>query len=202
VSIGNDSDEATADKPRPTPDSLARSVLEDLLRAELAVVVAVKRYTARGLFCTLASITNFLANGWLYLLVAAVLAFVATPAALLALLNIALAITAAHIVYPWLKRRVARLRPFEVMPQLRSTTLTMDRYSFPSGHCMTSTAAGVPIAQNFPDLLWPVVVACSVIAWARMACAHHYPTDLVVGAALGAAMAFGSMELVLALQWI
>jgi membrane-associated phospholipid phosphatase len=35
-----------------------------------------------------------------------------------------------------------------------------------------------------------------VIAWARVACAHHYPTDLLAGSTLGCLTAYASSALV------
>ena len=173
-----------------------RRLLDDAHRFELAIVGAIQRPCELGMLYRVASVTNTLGNGWLYLLLVIVLLVVSSPNAYLAMATSALAVGASHALYPWIKRRIARLRPYEKMPHLPAVARAMDRYSFPSGHCMTSTAVGVPLAQAYPELTWIVVAGCLLIAWARMACAHHYPSDLVAGSALGALMAYASIEVV------
>lgn len=51
---------------------------------------------------------------------------------------------------------------------------------------MTACAAFVPIGMAFPQLIAAILVVWLLLAWARMAAAHHYPSDLLFGAALGA----------------
>jgi undecaprenyl-diphosphatase len=145
----------------------------------------------RALCCA----TNRLGNGWLYLLMSGTLLIVGSRQAYGVILHGGLAVAAAHAVYPWIKRRIGRLRPFERMPHGRAGIPVLDRYSFPSGHCMTATAVAIPLTQAYPHLLWGVVAAGAAIAWARVACAHHYPSDLVAGCALGATGALASTEL-------
>jgi undecaprenyl-diphosphatase len=163
-------------------------------RIEMRCVGFQRRLGACWPFGALSAVANWLGNGWLYLLLASVLLFVGSRRAYLVLLHAGMAVGTAHAVYPWIKRRVGRLRPFERVPQWHPSTPVLDRYSFPSGHCMTATAVAMPLALAYPPWLWAIVAAALVIAWARMACAHHYPTDLVAGCALGTASAYCSGE--------
>lgn len=169
-----------------------RQHLHEAQRLELRFVCAQRHLSGRGLLNVVAVTTNWLGNGWLYLFLAAALLVGASQRAYSVLMGAGLAVAAAHAVYPWIKRKIARLRPFEQLPQLRPRTPVMDRYSFPSGHCMTVTAVSIPFAQGYPELTWWAVSVCLLVAWARIACAHHYPSDLLAGCALGAVMAFGS----------
>ena len=43
----------------------------------------------------------------------------------------------AHALYPWVKSYMARLRPMDRDGALESLLKPLDRYSCPSGHCMT-----------------------------------------------------------------
>jgi undecaprenyl-diphosphatase len=98
-----------------------------------------------------------------------------------------------------LKRRFRRPRPCErepnphfactYRPQFRG-----DAFSFPSGHSLNAFAVGTVVALAFP-MLAPIafLVAASVSA-SRVFLGLHFLTDVVVGAALGAAIggsAFG-----------
>jgi len=192
--------EAECAPKRPSFGASLRQHLDDAQRLELRIVCAQRRMSDRGLLNAVAAAANWLGSGWLYLFLAGVLLLGASRRDHLVLMGAGLAVGAAHTVYPWIKRKIARLRPFERLPQLRPRTPVLDRYSFPSGHCMTATAAAIPFAQGYPELTWLVVTVCLLIAWARMACAHHYPSDLLAGSALGAVMAYGSMALLQTVQ--
>jgi undecaprenyl-diphosphatase len=126
-----------------------------------------------------------LGNGWLYLFLAAlILARWGVPGYRI----IVLATTNAavmHCLYPNIKRRYRRLRPFKVDPKLPSLLATLDEHSFPSGHAMTLTAVLAPIVILWPAMAISGVLMASCLAWSRVATAHHYPSDVFAGAVLG-----------------
>ena len=103
-----------------------------------------------------------------------------------------------HSFYPFVKRRVGRARPFQTEPALGSPLAVLDLYSFPSGHVMTLTATLVPIMYVAPESTVPCVVLLASMGWARIATAHHYPSDVGAGALLGGlssfAMSFGFLQ--------
>jgi undecaprenyl-diphosphatase len=54
---------------------------------------------------------------------------------------------------------------------------------------MTLTAVLLPIMHARPAL-WPFAAgALGALAWCRLASAHHYPSDVLAGACVGAAIA-------------
>ncbi len=55
---------------------------------------------------------------------------------------------------------------------------------------MTFTTISVPVVVAFPSMVPLVLVAWMLIAWARLASAHHYPSDVVAGTVLGALVAW------------
>lgn len=133
---------------------------------------------------------SWLGNGWAYAVIAfSSLASVgsrAVPAITIGALNAGI----LHCLYPSLKRRVARPRPYQRDPSLRPLLRALDEYSFPSGHAMTMTAALMPLVLLFPSTIFVAVLVWLLLAWARLACAHHYPSDVIVGATLGASVAY------------
>jgi undecaprenyl-diphosphatase len=129
---------------------------------------------------------NLLGNGWLYLPLAVLLPLIAGWSAWRFMLAGSLSVIIAHSFYPWLKSRLARLRPLEFDPALSSNIKTLDRYSCPSGHCMTAAAVGIPLALAFPQTLLPIIIVWLMIAWSRISLGHHYPTDLLLGGLIGA----------------
>ena len=135
-------------------------------------------------------IINHLGDGWLYvLIVLSLLAFQGLHSWHL-LLSAGLAAAMAHLMYPAIKKRLARLRPFDYDPSLNLSVRVLDKYSCPSGHTMTATAVAIPLAIGLPQFLPVIIAICLVIGWARISLGHHYPSDLILGALLGSITAF------------
>lgn len=158
-------------------------------RLEMAVVHSQVQIGRRTLLRPLALALNHLGNGWMYPLLAAMLLWYYPHEFADVALVAGVAAGASHLIYPWIKRAVARLRPFEVDQKMVPLLRPLDRYSFPSGHCMTITAVLIPVCGAHSTLAVPATLACLAIAWARLVAAHHYPSDLLAGTALGAVVA-------------
>lgn len=129
-----------------------------------------------------------LGNGWIYPLLLALVCYGCGSqgwrVAMLAGANAAL----LHILYPILKRRFRRRRPFHVDARLPSLLPTLDAHSFPSGHVMTLTGVLAPLALAWPATTGSAALLFLSMAWSRIATAHHYPSDVIAGAALGLAL--------------
>lgn len=158
-------------------------------RFELAAVRSQVRIASHFTLRPVALGLNLLGDGWMYPLLAFLVWWYYPKGFLAVALAAGLSAAAAHIIYPRIKRYIARPRPYEADPKMPPLLATLDRYSFPSGHCMTITAVLFPVSSAHPALLMPSTVACLAIAWARMAAAHHYPSDLLAGIVLGLAVA-------------
>lgn len=161
-----------------------RSRLLALSAHEIHMVAWAWRGTRRPGMRRTALCISWLGNGVLYVLVG--LALLVTRAdAVWPVAVAALCIAASHLVYPWAKLACSRSRPFHYQDDLQPLLACLDHGSFPSGHAMTLTAAMVPILAVWPGA-WPAAVAAWLaMAWSRVACAHHYPSDVVAGSALG-----------------
>ena len=106
----------------------------------------------------------------------------ATAVALCAAVSILL----LHCIYPLFKRSTARPRPRDVGIACPGAPPPLDRYSFPSGHVMTLTAALFPIVLAAPRV-WPYGVATwAAMAWARLAVGDHFASDVAAGTLIGA----------------
>jgi membrane-associated phospholipid phosphatase len=133
---------------------------------------------------------SWMGNGWIYLALIPLCLMRAgwrgLPVVGVAAVNAAV----LHWLYPKIKRWFSRPRPFRVDPRLQPLLPALDEYSFPSGHSMTITAALVPIVAAFPGALLPSIALWMSMGWARVASGHHYPSDLIAGGALGAAVSY------------
>jgi len=165
-----------------------RGALLNLSRREIELVERVWRGTRRASVRRLAFVISWLGNGLFYLFCAALLLWLADAAARPVAVA-ALAVGIGHLVYPWIKLACGRPRPFEIDRALAPLLPPLDRHSFPSGHAMTLTAALVPLLVAWPGA-WPLgLLAWLAMAWSRIACAHHYPSDVIAGTLLGASVA-------------
>jgi undecaprenyl-diphosphatase len=82
-----------------------------------------------------------------------------------------------------------RPRPALRYADIHPLVPTPDNGSMPSGHASTAFAAAVAVGLVHPRLRWPVVALAALIAFSRIWLGVHYPTDVLVGAALGTAVA-------------
>ena len=98
-------------------------------------------------------------------------------------------------LYKIIKRWIARPRPCRACPEIRACIRPLDEYSFPSGHTLHSVAFSLIITVYYPWLglvAWPFTL---LLAVSRIVLGLHYPSDVVVGAAIGALMAGISFNL-------
>jgi len=126
-----------------------------------------------------------LGDGVLWVAIIAMLPLVAGPtgsACALQMLGVGLLNLA---VYRFIKRRVARPRPFESCPGIRCCTHPLDDFSFPSGHTMHATAFALVLGYHFPLSVWWAAPFALLVAASRMVLGLHYPSDVAVGAAIG-----------------
>jgi undecaprenyl-diphosphatase len=159
------------------------------LNADLAAVRLISRSAQPMVGRASAIAISKLGNGWIYPILGFVvfqfLGQAGLRVAVLAGLNAAL----LHCLYPYIKRRIGRPRPFAVDPHLRSLLSVLDEHSFPSGHVMTLAGVLVPIVLVWPSAALSASVLLLVMAWSRIATAHHYPSDILAGALIGIVLA-------------
>jgi undecaprenyl-diphosphatase len=98
-------------------------------------------------------------------------------------------------VYKGLKKRLVRERPFVGQLGIECVTRPLDRYSFPSGHTLHAVLFSVLALAHVPELGALLVPMATLIAVSRVVLGLHYPSDVLVGAGLGAAIAMGSLAI-------
>lgn len=99
------------------------------------------------------------------------------------------------LIYKIVKRCIARPRPYRSCPGIRACVRSLDEHSFPSGHTMHSVAFALILISYYPAwgyLVWPFAL---LVAASRIILGLHYPSDVLVGAAVGALTAAVSFNL-------
>lgn len=103
---------------------------------------------------------------------------------------------ACTVVYKWLKSRTLRPRPYQAHQSIQQFTAPLDRFSFPSGHTLHAVAFSLIAASYYPELSAVLTVFSALIAASRVVLGLHYPSDVLAGAGIGAAIALISQSLI------
>jgi undecaprenyl-diphosphatase len=172
---------------------------ERLRHADLAAVHLISRSARPRIGRVSAVAISKLGNSWLYLIIIPIifggLGREGFRVVFLGALNAAL----LHLMFPIIKRKIGRPRPFQADPRLRSLLAVLDEHSFPSGHTMTLSGVLTPIVLVWPGAILSALALLFLMAWSRIATAHHYPSDIFAGAILGIVLAYPLSILVLAI---
>jgi membrane-associated phospholipid phosphatase len=100
------------------------------------------------------------------------------------------AVAAAHGASIAVKRVVRRQRPID--PLIQVLVGTPSQLSFPSSHAASTTAAAILYGALLRRPLYPVLVPPMLVS--RLVLGVHYPTDVLVGSALGAVIGAGMRQ--------
>ena len=99
------------------------------------------------------------------------------------------------VLYRIVKRWIARPRPYRTCPGICARSRSLDEFSFPSGHTLHSVAFSLILTVYYPMFalfVWPFTV---LVAVSRIVLGLHYPSDVIVGALIGALTAAVSFNL-------
>ena len=102
---------------------------------------------------------------------------------------------AGILVYKLLKKKLVRERPFITHGDIICGAAPLDRYSFPSGHTLHAVCLAILYSSYAPTMIWIMVPFALLIAASRIILGLHYPSDVVVGAIIGAVLATASLVL-------
>ena len=163
---------------------------------ESGLCLKVNRLSHRLWIRSVFSAVSRLGDGGFWVLMGAALLVLQGPQAFPLILQMGATAAIGIIVYKQLKRHLVRERPYINHVGIMCGAAPLDRYSFPSGHTLHAVSFSMMFSQ-FEPLLIPVVVPFALlVAASRIILGLHYPSDVVVGGAIGAILASTSLALV------
>ena len=135
------------------------------------------------------AITYLATGGWIWLLIAALLAWRARRDLLNPVLLTAATVWIADAVAALVKILVARQRPFLTLHGIHVLIGHPGSNALPSSHATTAFAGATFLAYRHPRSAVPVFLAALAIAFSRVYVGVHYPGDVIAGALIGIAVA-------------
>ena len=135
-------------------------------------------------------LSDVAAKARLWIAIASMLAIGGGPAgrraAARGLVSISGASLLANVV---LKPITRRRRPAPIVDLWLTRTAPLPRTtSFPSGHSASAAAFATGVALELPGIGVPLGAAAVAVGWSRVRTRVHYPSDVIVGLAIGVAV--------------
>lgn len=97
------------------------------------------------------------------------------------------------LIYRWLKTSTERVRPYCYSDTIFQNVVALDQFSFPSGHTLHAVSFSWVLLSYYPEWLVLVAPFAALVALSRVILGLHYPSDVLMGAFLGAGLAQGSL---------
>jgi len=136
-----------------------------------------------------------LGDGVFWYMLMAMLSLRYQAEALPAVLHMLAAGLVCTVLYKLIKHKTLRPRPFNVYPSIICNSQPLDQFSFPSGHTLHAVAFSIIAVAYFPALIWLVLPFALLVGLSRPILGLHYPSDVLAGALIGAALAILSLYL-------
>lgn len=136
-----------------------------------------------------------LGNGVFWYVLILMLPLIHGATAINASLHMALSGVVCLLVYKWLKSSTERVRPYSYHNAIFQNVAALDQFSFPSGHTLHAVSFTLVLLHYYPEWAALVMPFTVLVALSRVVLGLHYPSDVLIGAALGAGIAQGSIYL-------
>lgn len=142
------------------------------------------------------AVTTVAQAGLVWIALAALLAYAAGRPVLATTAVTAATVWTADLIAVGLKYAVDRDRPYLLLDQAAPLLRWDVSTSFPSGHAATAAAGATILAYLLGRWAVPLAVLAVAVGFSRIYIGVHYPSDVLVGAAIGAAVALVAVWLV------
>lgn len=97
------------------------------------------------------------------------------------------------VIYKALKGSTSRVRPYHYSDDIFQNVAALDQFSFPSGHTLHAVSFTLILLHYYPEWFYLVVPFTVLTAMSRIVLGLHYPSDVLIGAVIGATLALSSL---------
>ena len=166
------------------------STLQYVANLDLALCQSANRACAYKRVRQFFAFISWLGNGKIWYALMLLLALAGGRAGLALSLHMALAGIAGVLAYKLIKHLTHRPRPYMAHGSIMLGAAPLDQFSFPSGHTLHAVMFTVLVCVQFPLMAWLLLPFTALVAASRVILGLHYPTDVLLGACLGALLAW------------
>ncbi|OUS30889.1 hypothetical protein A9Q99_05100 [Gammaproteobacteria bacterium 45_16_T64] len=142
------------------------------------------------------NVVSRLGDGWIWIALMVVLPFIYGDDGWVVAMGMAIMATVNVLIYDVLKRFLARERPYISFSDVDCVTPPLDRYSFPSGHTLHAVSFTLVVATFFPILGILFAPFTILVGASRVILGLHYPTDVLMGIAIGIGISSSFVSLI------
>ncbi len=96
-----------------------------------------------------------------------------------------------------IKNFVERIRPCNDLPDVNLLVFCSGSYSMPSSHAVNNFAMATFFSLLFAQYKWTLFITASLMALSRPYVGVHYPSDIIIGALIGAFIGYVFAKIVL-----
>ncbi len=153
------------------------------------------QWNAPGWFRIWMLVATRAGDGWLWIAVGILLAWLGGQEGLLADASGLGAVIVGLILFLIVKNLTGRERPCATEEHYWAKLLPPDRFSFPSGHTITAFCAITPASLYFPALFPPLLFCALSVAVSRVVLGLHYLSDVIAGVLIGAGIGYAAFVL-------
>jgi len=105
------------------------------------------------------------------------------------------ALAISHLPVAAAKKLYPRVRPYLALPGTKTFHNPLKDHSFPSGHTTAIFAFTIPYMAAQPALTVFLLPLSFIVGFSRIYLGLHYPSDVLVGAAIGTSVAASTIAL-------
>lgn len=154
-----------------------------------ATVLALRRSPMHAGLTRVALKVSASADGWLYLLLLPLVVVCRPQQAADLVTTLLAAFSLERCLYLVLKNTFRRNRPPAAIAGFQAVITASDRFSLPSGHTSAAFLCASIVCLSLGWQFLPLFLWASAVGASRVLLGVHFPSDTVLGAALGSSVA-------------
>ena len=172
------------------------AVIDYLDELEIGVCLRINQLGKANLIRRFFAVVSRLGDWYFWAAMGALLFAIEGPSSVPAIVQILITSAIGILVYKILKQRLVRERPFVHSGSIQCGAAPLDRYSFPSGHTLHAVNITIMLVHADPLFLTICLPFALLVALSRVILGLHYPSDVLVGAVIGATLGYTSVSLI------